>query len=224
VLRARQPDGARIDWDETGVVEWDGGWRRASVPWSRARAARLVWKTTSRARTTTHEAIQLVDTASGAAITVWPFTPPGVPNIRRRLCSEGVAALHAAIEDHHVPIGAAFDPALAMEHGRATLGPIRWVWRLGYVAAVVAPLVAGPAPVWGLALGAAGTLLLVARALPVYAELRALGGSAARERDPDRKIAEGLRRRAVLAEAVARTAFFLLVPASTLVSVYALPM
>jgi hypothetical protein len=35
VQRARQPQPARIEWDEDKVVEWNGDWARTTIPWSR---------------------------------------------------------------------------------------------------------------------------------------------------------------------------------------------
>ncbi len=220
VLRARQPHGARVEWDEKGVTEWDGAWKRAVVPWKTARAAHQVWKVTARMRTITFEAIQLVDRETGAAITVWPCEPPGAPTIRRRLCVDDAAPLRAAIDGQKLAMGDEFNASLAQEEHRRRSGWRLWVGRLGYVAGAIAPLEAGVSPAWGLAIATVATMCLMLRAVTVFAELRALVTST--PTDPGQQRAEQLRLRAVIVEALVRSACIALVPASTLASAFEL--
>jgi len=215
VLRARQPRGARIEWTDLGVTEFDGDWRRALVPWDRARAAKHTWEVRTRHGSRTCEALQLVAEGTGDVITVWPSEPPGSPVLRRRLCSDRTPELRAAIEAHRIPITDGLDPALAKEEGRSRPGWASWLGRPGYVLGVVAPLVAGPAPEVGMGLAGIGAAMLACRALPVLAEVRALLGRATLG---EQRTAERLRLRAAVVEATVRLACPALVLAAGMVS------
>ncbi len=226
ILRARQPDGARVTWDEAGVSEWDGLWQRALVPWVGARAAGFAWQIHTKGTSFPQEALQLRALESDNVITLWTTEPESAPVIRRRLCSEGAAELRAAVEAHGIALTGDFNPALAAEAGR--FRPV-WALRLGrwgYIAAVVGPLIAGPSPQGGLVVGVIGATLLGIRALPVLAELRALLArnlTGSKGDDGARRAAERQKLRAVIAEAALRVAFPVLTLVTTWISAFVLP-
>jgi hypothetical protein len=233
ILRARQPGGAHIAWDDAGVVEYDGAWRRAVVPWATMVASRFSWKEYLKSGTVEREALQLVDRDTGACIVAWECAVPRGPIVRRRLVAPKIAALHAAIEAH----GVALAEAPSLEWSRA-LDPDRsrplksvYLGRVGYVAGVLAPLFAGPTPAGGLALGAAGAALLIVRALPVLREVRAIQtrlAAAPHEADASdanaaaRADADRAKLRAARAEAAIRVALVPMLAAATLVSAFVL--
>lgn len=220
VLRARQPRGARIEWTDLGVTEFDGDWRRAFVPWDRARATQHTWEVQTRLGSRTYEALQLAAEGTGDVITAWPSQPPGSPVIRRRLCSDRTPELRAAIDAHRIPVTDGLDAALAKEEGRSRPGWALWLGRPGYVLGVVAPLVAGPAPEVGMGLAAIGAAMLACRALPVLAEVRALLGRGTLGRGTlgEQRTAERLRLRAAVVEAAVRLACPALLLAAGMVS------
>jgi hypothetical protein len=235
VLRARQPRGARVAWDDEAVVEWDGPWKRSVVPWARAEAALVRWVVRSRSGPTTYEAVQLVDRAKGAVITAWQTAPKGAPLVRRRLCSGDVPALRAAVEARGIPRVSpdwmlAVDPDRPRPLVNVVLGRVGYL--LGFSAGFASPL----SHAAGTVLCVAGVALLAFRAVPVLAEVRAIRArlaSAARTaeasagagpyrvassvppEDDGRHAADRLKLRAVMAEALLRLAFVALPIAAT---------
>jgi hypothetical protein len=210
-LRARQPKGARITWDDHEVIEWDGPWKRAVVPWSRAETGHLQQGV---GRLASH-AVQIVDGSSGATITVWD-DPKGAPVVRRRMCGKAKDLL-AAFEQRHIVPSGAIDWSRVVDPDRPRRTWILVLGRLGYVFAVAAPIGA-PDVLWpGYVIGAMGATLLAIRALPVFHELRAtLRHVAASRADAGREFAFGFKLRAVRFEAFARAMFVVLVVASTI--------
>jgi hypothetical protein len=174
ILRARQPHGARITWDDEGVIEWDGAWRRMGVPWKGMTAASTLGPAAELRTRGRREAIQLTGRSTDGCITVWDIAPEEAPVVRRRLCSSQVSQLKAAIEAHGVPFTQKPEWSLARDPDRARPKMNRIVGRFGYVAAVLAPLMAGPSRSLGIAVALVGAGLLAYRARPVLAELRAI--------------------------------------------------
>ena len=182
VLRARQPRGARIAWDDVGVTEWDGPWKRAFIAWSEMEAGRVAWETPRRGRPFIDEALQLVGPPPAAAITVWTEPPRGVPNFRRRLRADaaGVAALREAIEEHGVALTREPDWLLACDSDRPPHRALTIAGRFGYPLAAIGPVVVPSSHVVGVAMGVVAAALLAARALP---SLREVGAIVARGRE-----------------------------------------
>jgi hypothetical protein len=175
VLRARQPLGASVAWDDDGVVEREGAWRRASIPWRDAEAARVTWDVPGRMGKRTYTAIQIFDRITNEVITAWEDRPPGAPLVRRRLMAPRIASLADALERKSTPLGRAADWTRVVEAVRTR--PSRGVlalMRLGYVGGALAPILAFPLPAWGVAVGVASAILLAWRARPSVAEALAL--------------------------------------------------
>jgi len=89
VQRARQPNGARVAWDSNGLVEWDGGWARTTIPWERLEVS---WQRRP-LRATAWQTVQLRDRETGALIHVWDLAPSRAGPVRRRIYSESIADL-----------------------------------------------------------------------------------------------------------------------------------
>ena len=178
VLRARQPRGARIEWNEVGVTEWDGPWKRAFIAWSELAAGHARWETATKGRPIIDEALQLVGPPPVAAITVWTEPPPGVPNFRRRLCADRsrVAELREAVEQHGIVLTRAPDWLLACDSDRPPHRALTIAGRFGYPLAVIGPLVVPSSHAVGIAMGVVAAVLLAARALPSLREVRAIVG------------------------------------------------
>lgn len=176
VLRARQPRGARIAWDDTGVTEWDGSWRRSTIAWSELEAGRQTWETKIRARTHVDEALQLVGPPPAAAITVWTTPPAGVPHFRRRLCAdpERVAELREAIQRRGISMTREPDWVLACDSDRPPHRTLTIVGRFGYPFATLAPIITPASHGVGVAMAVTAAALLAARALPSLREVRAI--------------------------------------------------
>ena len=238
-LRARQPRGARVDWDDDAIVEWDGTWKRAVIPWRHAKVAHLSWVESGRGARWTDHVLQIVD-PSGASITLCSAPSRGAPVVRRRLHarSSDVERLVAAVEARGLEKSANPDWSLVVDSDRPRRTWILVLGRLGYVFAVAAPIGTPEATGPGYVLGAVGAVLLAIRALPVLHELRAtighLRGAPAPamadveatpfrtapsvpRTDAGREAALRLKLRAVGFEALVRAAFVALVLASTLV-------
>jgi hypothetical protein len=225
VLRARQPRGASISCDDRGVVEREGAWQRASIPWSNAEAARVTWEVPTRLGTRTCTAIQVFDRTTDDVITAWEDRPPGAPLVRRRLVSSRATLLADALErrrvrlDRHADWNRVVD-ANRVRPSRAALA----LTRLGYVGGALAPILAFPAPAWGVAIGAASSVLLAWRARCSVAEALALRARlAARAVAPrpaasDGSSAEKARLRAVTIEVTVRVACAVLPLAASLVN------
>lgn len=235
VLRARQPHGARIEWDDDGLTEWDGLWERSSIPWNRAEVAHVeTTRKTQHGGTVVLHALQIFDSATNAVITAWEEAPGSTP--RRRLRARTLSDLLRALHDHGVPFSRAAAWERAEEPGRRRT---KWVWlaRSGYVAGLFGPLVAFPSPLPGVAIGALGSALLLWRALPVFRELRMVrarldqGGrqavavdpyrGAPGDEQPGRRVADAMKYRAIVVEAIVRAAFVVLPLVSSLVSGFA---
>jgi hypothetical protein len=176
VLRARQPRGARIVWDEIGVTEWDGSWRRAHIAWSELEAGRVTWETPRRGRPIIDEALQLIGPPPAAAITVWTEPPRGVPSFRRRLRADAseVAELREAIERRGIALAREPDWLLACDSGRPPHRALTLAGRLGYPLATLGPLLVPTSHALGVTMGVAAALLLAMRALPAVREVRAI--------------------------------------------------
>ncbi len=238
-LRARQPRGARVEWDDDAIVEWDGPWKRAAIPWRQAQVAHLAWVVRGKGARWTEHALQIVDPA-GASITLCSAVPAGAQVVRQRLHAPAadVERLVAAVAARGLDTPGSPDWSLALDPDRPRRRWILVLGRLGYVFAVAAPIGA-PDVTWpGYVLGAIGTVLLTTRALPVLHELRATIGHlreasapalpdveatpfrtapAAPTAEAGHAAALRLKLRAVGFEALVRIAFVGLVIASTLV-------
>jgi hypothetical protein len=176
VLRARQPRGARIVWDEIGVTEWDGSWRRAHIAWSELDAGRVTWETPRRGRPSIDEALQLIGPPPAAAITVWTEPPRGVPSFRRRLRADAskVAELREALERRGIALTREPDWLLACESSRPPHRALTVAGRLGYPLAMLGPLLVPISHAWGATMGVTAALLLAVRALPSVREVQAI--------------------------------------------------
>lgn len=234
VLRARQPKGARIDWDDESVVEWDGEWKRTIIPWKDAEGSLHRWEEKSRSGTISYEAVQIVDVKTNATITAWTAPPSGMAVVRRRLCSDDVVLLRDAMKDKLAMLTRPFEAGRVVDPRRPPWRLPRIVGRFGYPLAVAGPIMVASSPAVGWALGIGATILLAVRALPPLAELRALranttaSGTAAEEGEgpyraagtrseeqdapsPEREAVERARFRATAIEALVRV---VLVPLS----------
>lgn len=177
VLRARQPRGARIEWDEVGVTEWDGPWKRSFIAWSELAAGHVTWEwKTKGGRAIIDEALQLVGPPPAAAITVWTEPPRGVPNFRRRLRAERarLVELREAVEQHGIVMTRAPDWLLACDSDRLPHRALTIAGRFGYPLAALGPLVVPSSHPIGVAMGVVAAVLLAARALPSLREVRAI--------------------------------------------------
>jgi len=216
VLRARQPRGARLEWDEEQLVEWDGPSRRAVVAWRNAHAASVSWSDregVGAASAWTQRAVQVVDTGSGAVITAWETEPDGAPVVRRRLCAKDLRPLITAMGERAVPLSGHANWSLAAEPGRRRSTLTLVLGRLGYPCAVLAPLLQ-VAPWAGVALGVVGAVLLAVRARPVWRELWTVRARVKSTHDAAWHEADRLRLRAIWFEAVVRAGFVVLTLAS----------
>ena len=214
VLRARQPHGAHLEWDDVELVEWDGAWKRAVVTWRNGRAASVSWVVQGRTSSWPNQAVQIVDTVSGSTITAWEFEPRGAPVIRRRLCAKDLKPLLAVLEERGVPLSGHADWSLAAEPGRRRSGWALWLGRAGYPCAVLAPLLQA-VPRAGLAVGLVAAILLSVRARPVCVELwTVLAQVRSRDQDAGHRAADRLKLRAIRFEALVRAAFVLCTLAS----------
>lgn len=171
-LRARQPRGASITWDEEAIVERDGPWRRGVIPWRRARAAHFAWEQPLRNGSVTRNAVQIVDAESGASITAWDDTPKGAPIVRRRRTGD-VKPLLDALEAHDVVAHGAIDWTRILDPDRPRRRWVLVLGRLGYPLAIAGAIGAPDATAPGYVLGAIAAVCLAVRAWPVLHELRA---------------------------------------------------
>jgi hypothetical protein len=230
-LRARQPKGARVEWDDDEIIEWDGPWKRVVIPWGRARVTHLAWVVHGRLSSWTEHALQIVDLSSDASITFWRTAPKGAPLVRRRICGTeaDMDRLLAAIAARGLDSPGTPEWSRMMDPDRPRRTWILVLGRLGYVFGAAAPLGA-PDVIWpGYVLGAVAAGLLAIRALPVLHELRATilhlsavrvapaGATPLSTGDLGRGDALRLKLRAVGFEASARAAFVALVVVSTIV-------
>lgn len=176
VLRARQPRGARIGWDDHGVSEWDGTWRRSTIAWGELQASHVTWETEAKRRTHVEEALQLVGPPPAPAISVWTSRPQGVPSFRRRLCAERdrVVELREALETRGIPMTRAPDWLLACDSDRPPHRTLTIIGRFGYPLATLAPIIAPSSPPLGVAMALMAAALLAARALPSLREVRSI--------------------------------------------------
>jgi hypothetical protein len=176
VLRARQPRGARIAWDQHGVTEWDGTWKRSFIAWTELRAGHLTWETKTKSGTHVDEALQLVGPPPAAAITVWSEAPAGVPNFRRRLCAgrDRVVELREAVERHGIELTRAPDWLLACDSDRPPHRALTIAGRFGYPLATAVPIAVPISHPVGIAMAVAAAALLTLRALPSVREVRAI--------------------------------------------------
>jgi hypothetical protein len=230
VLRARQPRGARITWDDEEIVLWDGPWKRTAIPWDRVTGDRAKWKIGGFRNLVTQEALALRDRTTDARIHVWTERPNGAPLVRDRLCARDLRDLSTALDEKKIVLGEAPDWSRAADPARVRRSWLVWLGRLGYVFAFA--MIIPPEP--GLAktaIGSIATVLLALRTAPPVMELlatrspaRAPEHAAAPYREAERPeaptdeagraAADGARRRAVLAEAVVRAALVVLCLAS----------
>jgi hypothetical protein len=173
VLRARQPKGARIEWDDEGIVEWDGDFRKTTIPWSRLAGDAVVWEVqASRYSKRAVCALALRDTQTDARIHVWEERPKGSPLVRRQLCAENVEALRKEIGERGVVLGDAPDWTRAIDPARPRRTAIVWIGRLGYFFVVASLIGLRPGPLTT-TIGSIAAALLAVRAVPVILELRA---------------------------------------------------
>ncbi len=218
-LRARQPQGASITWDEDAIVEWDGPWKRALIPWSRAVLTHMPWVVELRSRRVTYQAIQIVDSESGATITAWDDPPDGAPIIRRRLVGR-VEPLALEMQRRGVKPAHTIDWSRVVDPDRPRRTWILVLGRLGYPLAMAGTIGAPDSRAPGYVLGAIAAVLLAIRAYPVFHELRATLAHLAPAKDtPEdlgRTAALRLKLRAVGFEAFARGMFVVLTVASTI--------
>ena len=182
ILRARQKLGAKLKWDNEGVTEWDGVWRRNAIPWSRMEVAHFTWAIMGRSGSKfQQDVVQLFDTSSNAVISAWQSTPRGTPVVRRRVASDDVPKLVEVLRARNIPFSRAVDYSLAEDPERKRMhGFSLAIARLGYVGAVMGPMIALPAPLPGVAISVIAAALLAWRALPVFREHRVVS---ARMRD-----------------------------------------
>lgn len=178
VLRARQPRGARIEWNADEIVEWDGPFRRAAIAWKDLQLGELLWSSSGRGGLSSM-ALQLTSRTSDQVITVWTSRPDKAPKIRRRLWAGQLTELRKAIAERevapsgHVNWSRAADPDRPV-HRRATI-----LGRFGYPLAVFAPM-AAPAfrddgRSWTAILVAVVAFVLLAiRAAPAFREVLAI--------------------------------------------------
>ena len=234
VLRWRQREGASVVWDDEGLTEWDGPWKRNVVPWSRMEAAHFTWQVVvgKYGHQEARDLIQIFDRASDDRVTtIWQEPPPSVPRVRRRVASSNIAQLVQALEHHHVSLTRTVDWTCIEEPERRPMRGVSLVLaRVGYVGAVIGPLLAFAWPLIGISIGVIAAGLLAWRALPVLHELsvlrRRLAGAIASEMPAhdgedgyraaapipreSRAPADRIRLRAVWMEALVRGSFVVL--------------
>lgn len=176
VLRARQPNGARIVCDDEEVAEWNGAWKRTAIRWENAIVAKLEWEVTVRSGKRRRVALQVFDkTNPNALITAWEDVPNGAPLVRRRLEAWRLDDLEANLRDKCGPFTGTIDLARVAEPERPVQSTlVRWLTRTGYFTGFLAPLVVVPSPLAGFALAFAASPMLAWRALPSLSEARAL--------------------------------------------------
>jgi hypothetical protein len=237
VLRARQPRGACLAWDDDGVVEREGARQRTFIPWQNAEAARVTWEVAvGRRGTRTCTAIQVFDRTTNEVVTVWEDRPPDAPVVRRRVMAPKTEPFAVALAGKGVTFGRPADWTRVLDPARVRLSNgVLALTRLGYVSGALAPIIAFPAPAWGIGLGAASALLLAWRARSSVAELIALRthtrpAKTASEESPedpyraaqrrrladDERQAERARLRAVMVEVAVRSACVVLPVAASL--------
>jgi hypothetical protein len=232
ILRARQKYGARLQWSEEGVVEWDGVWKRNSIPWSRMEVAHFVWYVAGRSNSRyAQDVVQLFDTSSDAIITAWQGPPPGSPVVRRRVVASDLAPLLAVLRTREAPFTRTIDVTRAEDPERRRMhGFSLAIARLGYFGAMIGPMTALPSPLLGVVISTIAAALLAWRATPVLHELRVvskrmhdatMANTEMPATDPYREAsappvskdprgryeADKTKRRAVIAEAVLRFSF-----------------
>jgi hypothetical protein len=172
VLRARQPRGACLAWDDDGIVEREGDQQRTFIPWKNAEAARVTWDVPVGRGKRACTAIQVFDRVTDDVVTVWEDRPRDAPVVRRRLIARKTEPLATVLArkgvsfDRHADWMRVVDPARA----RPSNGVLA-ITRLGYVGGALAPLIAFAAPAWGMGCGVASALLLAWRARSSVAEL-----------------------------------------------------
>lgn len=176
VLRWRQPRGARIEWDEEEIVEWDGAWRKAVIAWKDVEVARHTWTVKARSSSYTCEALQLFARTGPQIITVWDSAPDGAPTIRRRLISDRVGILVKVIEQRGIATARTHDWSLACDPDRPPHRLATILGRFGYPCAALAPLLTLPSrpPLIPIVVGCTGAALLSLRAMPSFREVRAI--------------------------------------------------
>lgn len=232
VLRARQPKGARIEWDSREIALWDGPWKRTVIRWDDAEAARYVWDVPTRYGHHLRTAIEVFDkTNPEAVISAWDEQPEEAPLARRRREVSKIYPLDSIVGQRCDGFARDFEMARVADPDRPVQTKlVRNLTRLGYVAAFVGPLMAGPSTAFGIAVSAVGSALLAWRAAPVFSELANVrsklaqrpaempahadpyreAAPAPRERDPNELLAWRYRLRAVIAEAFVRGALAVL--------------
>lgn len=236
ILRRRQKTGARLDWNEEGVVEHDGSWKRNAIPWSRMEVAHLVWVIPGRSsRGTPQDVIQLFDRSSDVVISAWQGAPSGSPVVRRRVIAPDLPGFIEMLRKRKIPFSRKIDFARAEDPDRRRMK--RWqlaIARLGYVGAVIGPMTAFPNPPVGMIVSVIAAALLAWRAVPAVRELRLVSarirnGNAPAEHeseknDPYREASpppvsidfagraevDRTKRRAVIAEVACRVSFVIL--------------
>lgn len=217
-LRARQPRGASVVWDENEIVEWDGPWKRAAIPWSRAALTHLPWVVRlKRGGSRTCHAIQIADTSTGATITAWDEDPEAAPVARRRRCGK-MQPLVDEMERRGVKPAHTLDWSRVVDPDRPRRTWVLVLGRLGYPLVIAGTIGSPDSTTPGYILGAIGAALLAIRALPVFHEFRATMRHLAKDAHGDRGRTAALRLklRAVGFEAFARAMFVVLTVASTI--------
>ena len=257
VLRARQPRGARIDWNADEIVEWDGPFRRAAIAWKDLQLGELLWSSSGRGGLSSI-ALQLTSRTSDQVITVWTARPDKAPKIRRRLWAGQLTELRKAIADHEVVPSGHVNWSRAADRDRPVHRRATILGRFGYPLAVFAPMVA-PAfrddgRSWtAILIAVVAFVLLAIRAAPALREVLAIrarqksAGAATtvpiaqvedeanpyRAAAPEapalvtidlagRAVADRLKLRAALVEALVRAACAVMVPVSTAINLFAM--
>jgi hypothetical protein len=171
LLRARQPSGAKITWDDTGVAEWDGGGLRTFIPWSEVQV-HYNWS----------ERYELIDTLELVGdhherIIVFDEMA-SVPQVRRRAVTAALAPLVEVVRAH----GIEFRTDIV-----DTRMPLRLWWSLGWAPVMVLAGCAGA----GLGVLAVGCAALGIRALAPLLRLRPIRAEEQKWRDAARAEAIG---------------------------------
>jgi hypothetical protein len=174
ILRSRQKNGARLTWDDDGVVEYDGAWKRNAIPWSRMEVAHVAWVLPGRNwGRVTYDVVQLFDRSSNAVITAWQGSPSGTPIVRRRVIALDLPGFIAMLRNRKIPFSQIVDYTRAEDPDRHRMTGARLALaRLGYVGALLGPMVAFPAPIPGVIISVIAAGLLAWRATPSIRELR----------------------------------------------------
>jgi hypothetical protein len=236
ILRRRQKNGARLTWDDDGVVEHDGVWKRNAIPWSRMEVAHVAWVLPGRnSGRVTYDVVQLVDRSSNAVITAWQGAPSGTPVVRRRVIARDLQGFMAVLRNREIQFSQIVDYRRAEDSDRHRMTGWRLALaRLGYLGAALGPMIALPSPISGVVISVIAAGLLAWRATPSIRELRIVSsrirlGDApiaddSDKIDPYREVsappvsldlggrmeADRIKRRAVRAEVALRSAFVLL--------------